>query len=584
MTVFMLATVSALTSLSYLFIRQSLLAAPDASLKRLELSGLLFNLLMYFNVLINLLVSFEQPKLVYFSIMAVIFSTTGITLRVTLSTVLLSLASLYLFALKLPDELFGQYVSIGIATAFASISMTTLLRQAILRQIDARLLADELAAKAQSLADTDMLTGIPNRRAMFDKIDYLVQQRRPFWMGIIDLDGFKGINDVYGHVIGDRLLRAVVERARAMDTEGATFGRIGGDEFIAILPGTIGEDEVREIGDRSIETISEPYTVESLDLSVGASAGFAHFPSMGSSSAQLYEKADFALYKAKSQFRGQCIVFDTAEDKEMKQAIAIERELRESNLEEELYLLFQPQYSPCMKRVVGFEALARWQNANLGLVRPDHFIRAAERAGHIRKVTDILFSKGLAELSNWPGDISLSFNLSGQDISNQAFIMSLLGKIMASGVSPARLEFEITETAVMSDLEISKAVLETLRASGCKIALDDFGSGYSSFEYLDQLPLDKVKVDRSFVRKVAHSETSREIVAGLIGLCRKLDLRCVLEGVETESEMAILTPMEPDLIQGYLFGKPMPAHEARKLVLDQDNVEFEERATAPHSA
>lgn len=580
----MLATISTLTSLSYFFVRQHVLAGPEVSLKRLELSGLLVNLLMYLNVLSYLLVHFEQTKIIYFALMAVIFSTTGITLRVTLFSVLLSLVTLYLFASRLPGELFTQYVSIGIATAFASISMTTLLRQAILRQIDARLLADELATKSRHLADTDMLTGVPNRRAMFDKIDYLVQQRRPFWMGIIDLDGFKGINDVYGHIVGDRLLRAVVERAKAMDVEGVTFGRIGGDEFIAILPGSMNEDEVRQMGDRSIETMSAPYLIDSFDLTVGASAGFAHFPSMGSSSAQLYEKADFALYKAKSQFRGQCIVFDTAEDQEMKQAIAIERELRESNLENELYLLFQPQYSPCMKRVVGFEALARWQNANLGLVRPDHFIRAAERAGHIRKVTDILFTKGLAEISNWPEDVSLSFNLSGQDISNQAFIMSLLGKIMASGISPSRLEFEITETAVMSDLEESKAVLESLRASGCKIALDDFGSGYSSFEYLDELPLDKVKVDRSFVRKVAHSETSREIVAGLIGLCRKLDLRCVLEGVETESEMAILTPMEPDLIQGYLFGKPMPADEARKLVLDQEDIPIKVRAATRHSA
>jgi diguanylate cyclase (GGDEF)-like protein len=579
-----LASISAVTAISYYLIRRYFLTAEKVTLGRLELACITINMLIYINVLAYFTLYFHMGKLVYFALMAVIFSTTGVTLRATLFSVLLSLATLYWFASDLTPTLFAQYLSIGIASAFAAISMALLLRRAILQQIDARLLADELATKARHLADTDMLTGVPNRRAMFDRIDYLVQQRRPFWMGIFDLDGFKGINDVYGHVTGDRLLRAVVERAKTMDMEGATFGRIGGDEFIAILPGTLSEEEVRRIGDRSIETISDPYQVDSLDLTVGASAGFAHFPSMGSSSAQLYEKADFALYKAKSQFRGQCIVFDTAEDQEMKQAIAIERELRESNLEEELYLLFQPQYSPCMKRVVGFEALARWQNANLGLVRPDHFIRAAERAGHIRKVTDILFTKGLAELSKWPTDISLSFNLSGQDISNQAFIMSLLGKIMASGVSPTRLEFEITETAVMSDLETSKAVLDTLRASGCKIALDDFGSGYSSFEYLDELPLDKVKVDRSFVRKVAHSESSREIVAGLIGLCRKLDLRCVLEGVETESEMAILTPMEPDLIQGYLFGKPMPADEARKLVLDQEDIPIKVRAATRHSA
>jgi EAL domain-containing protein (putative c-di-GMP-specific phosphodiesterase class I) len=217
-----------------------------------------------------------------------------------------------------------------------------------------------------------------------------------------------------------------------------------------------------------------------------------------------------------------------------------------------------------------WSALRPWRAGRipkLGLVRPDHFIRAAERSGHIRKVTGILFTKGLAALAKWPRDISLSFNLSAQDISDQVLHPVPAGrKIMESGIPPHRIEFEITETAVMSDLENSRQLLETLRSSGCKIALDDFGSGYSSFEYLDQLPLDKVKIDRSFIRKVSHSNTSREIVAGIIGLCRKLDLRCVLEGVETESEMTILSPMKPDLIQGYLYGRPMKDSDARRMI------------------
>jgi diguanylate cyclase (GGDEF)-like protein len=568
-TLHILASLSILTAMSFLALWRYLSQARQISLKRLELAGLSANMLIYLNVLIYLLINFEQAKLVYFALMAVVFSTTGVTLRITLFCVTLSLATLYWFASGLPSDLFSQFVSIGVATAVAAFGMASLLRKAILRQIDARLLADELAAKAQRLADTDMLTGVPNRRAIFQKIDYFVQQRRPFWMGILDLDGFKAINDVYGHMVGDRLLCAIVERARDINLEGVTFGRIGGDEFIAILPGSMTEEDIERLGKSTIEAITRPYPIDFMELTIGASAGFAHFPSMGSSSAQLYEKADFALYKAKAYHRGQCILFDTAEDEEMKQAIAIERELRECDLEQELYLLFQPQYSPCQQRVVSFEALARWQNPKLGLVRPDHFIRAAERSGYIRKVTDILFTKSLAELSKWPQDISLSFNLSAQDISNQAFILSLLGKIMESGISPARIEFEITETAVMSDLEASKELLQTLRASGCKIALDDFGSGYSSFEYLDQLPLDKVKIDRSFIRKVAYSTTSREIVAGIIGLCRKLELRCVLEGVETEDEMTILSPMKPDLIQGYLYGRPLSDSEARDMIAQQ---------------
>lgn len=569
-----LGSLSAFTAFCFYLLRQHVLTEQSTSLLRLELSGLLINLLLYTNVLVYLLINFEQSKLVYFAMLAVVFSTTAVTLRITLASVFLSLTTLYWFASSLSTELFDQYVSIGVATAFGSLAMATLLRKAILQQIDARLLADRLAAKARRLADTDMLTGVPNRRAIFEKIDYLVQQRRPFWMGIFDLDGFKAINDVYGHIVGDDLLCAVVNRASALNIEGATFGRIGGDEFVAIFTGQVDAKTAEHLGATVIDAISTPYPVDLLQLSIGASAGFSHFPSMGASGAQLYEKADYALFKAKTQTRGQCVLFDTAEDEEMKRAIEIERALREGDLEQELFLLYQPQYSPEQERVVGFEALARWQSPKLGLVRPDLFIRAAERAGHIRRVTNILFSKGLAEMAHWPTDISLSFNLSAQDISDRAFILSLLGQIMKSGIAPQRIEFEITETAVMTDLDTSSKLLEELQASGCRIALDDFGSGYSSFEYIDQLPLDKVKIDRSFVRKVAHSNTSREIVAGVIGLCRKLDLRCVLEGVETQAEMDILGKLQPDLIQGYLFGRPMSAEDAKRKILEQDGAKL----------
>jgi len=566
-----LASISSFTALMFIVLRRYVLINGKITFHNLELSGLLANMLIYINVLSYLLINFEQSKLIYFALMAVVFSTTGVTLRITSFCVALSLATLYWFASSLPPELFSQYVSIGVATAFAAFGMASLLRKAILRQIDARLLADKLAAKAHRLAATDMLTGVPNRRAIFEKIDYLVQHNRPFWMGIFDLDGFKAINDVYGHIVGDRLLCAIVDRAEKIDLEGVTFGRIGGDEFIAILPGDLTEEQIKRLSKDSIEAISRPYAIDSMQLTIGASAGFSHFPSMGCSSAQLYEKADYALYKAKVHHRGQCVLFDKAEDQEMKQAIEIERELREADLEGELFLLFQPQFSPEQQRVVGFEALARWQSPKLGLVRPDLFIRAAERSGHIRKVTDILFKKGLATLATWPSDISLSFNLSGQDLSDRIFVVSLLGQVMRSGISPSRIEFEITETAVMSDLATSTTLLAALRGSGCKVALDDFGSGYSSFEYLDQFPLDKVKIDRSFVRKVPHSATSREIVAGIISLCRKLDLRCVLEGVETEDEMAILSVLEPDLIQGYLYGRPMPGEQVLDLINTQDN-------------
>ncbi|MEM5473894.1 EAL domain-containing protein [Hoeflea sp. AS60] len=572
----MFSLISTTTALSFYLFHRYLTSNRKMSLARLEMHGLAMHLFMYLNLLSYLLVYNVQTRYIYFVVLAFIFAITGATTRTVMISVPLTLATLYWFSTSLPSDLYAEYVSITVATAFASISMTGLLRHAIIRQIDARLLADEMTVKAQTLADSDMLTGIPNRRAIFERIDNLVERGTPFWLGIFDLDGFKGINDVYGHSMGDRLLRAAVERAMEMASEGVMIGRIGGDEFAAIIPGDLTELQVKKLVGSRILAITAPYIIENQELSVGASAGFSHFPNMGTYSAQLYEQADFALYKAKTHFRGQCILFDTTDNKEMEHAIAIERELREGNLEEELFILFQPQYSPSKQRVVSFEALARWRNPRLGLVGPDHFIRVAERSGFIQKVTDILFRKGLAELKRWPDDISLSFNLSARDISDQTFVLSLLGKIMKAEISPSRLEFEITETAVMSDLATSSAVLDSLRSSGCKIALDDFGSGYSSFEYLDQLPLDKVKIDRNFIRKVPHSITSREIVAAIIGLCSKLNLRCVLEGVETEDEMTLLAALQPDLIQGYLFGRPMSGEDARQLIAEQQQSNAEQ--------
>jgi diguanylate cyclase (GGDEF)-like protein len=290
MNLIILGSLSALTAMIFVALRYYLSSERLVSLKRLELAGFSANMLIYLNVTIYFLINFEETKLVYFAMMAVVFSTTGVTLRITFTSVLLSLMTLYFFASGLPSELFDQYVSIGIATAVAAFGMASLLRKAILRQIDARLLADKLASRAQRLADTDVLTGVPNRRAVFEKIDYLVSQGKPFWMGIFDLDGFKAINDVYGHSMGDRLLCAIVDRAIEINVEGAKFGRIGGDEFLAILPGTRSEEEIKHIGKHTIEAISRPYPIDLLDLTVGASAGFAHFPTMGSSSAQLYEK------------------------------------------------------------------------------------------------------------------------------------------------------------------------------------------------------------------------------------------------------------------------------------------------------
>ncbi|MGQ3077838.1 MAG: putative bifunctional diguanylate cyclase/phosphodiesterase [Allorhizobium sp.] len=555
-----LGGISLLTAVSYTAFRWLLLPAGRTSLPRLEAVGFATNLLMYSNVLAYMLLHFEEQKLIYFVLMAVVFSTSGVTLRATLASVVLSIGSLFWFSAQASPDVAKQFVFIGLATSFAAFGMASLLRKAILRQIDARLLADQLAAR-------DSLTGIANRRSVFSRIDELVEEKKPFWVGILDLDGFKSINDIYGHAVGDHLLCEVVERLKLRQRQGLEFGRIGGDEFAVVIEGDPGEIEVEAFGNSLIYDISQDYDFQPLQLSVSGTIGFAQFPEMGTTARQIYEKADFALYRGKQFARHQSTIFTVDQDKEMRESLALERALREARMEDEFHLLFQPQFDIAARRVVSFEALARWQSPTLGPVRPDRFIRAAERAGLIQQVTRILFGKALDALELWPDEITISFNLSAQDLADRAFVFSLVAQVHARGISPARIEFEITETAVMKDIATSRILLEDLSSAGFKIALDDFGSGYSSFEYIDQLPLNKVKIDKSFVRKVADSVTSREVVAAIITLCRNLHLKCVLEGVETESEMATLAPLSPQLIQGYLFGRPMSQRDVLSLLL-----------------
>lgn len=555
----LLAGLSALTVIACLSMWRWLRNDRSVTLARVELVGLAANLLIYANVALYMLLSFQEPKLIYFVLMAVAFSTSGATFRVIAVSVGLAMATLFWFAAKVSPATLDQYVSIGIAASVVAIGMSYLLRKALSQQVSARLKADALTEHAQYLAATDMLTSLPSRRRIFDEVDAAVAAKRPFWLGLIDLDGFKAINDAYGHALGDELLEAVAGRIRSTLTADSRFGRLGGDEFAWLLPGDLSSQQIEETARDLILLISQPYRVAGRQVHVGATIGFCHCSSAPSGSAEVYENADYALYTAKDSRRGDVLVFSAGHRQAMSEASALERALREADIEAEFSVQFQPQFSLASNRIVGFEALARWNSPVLGPVRPDLFIRAAERSGQIIDLTPALLRKALAEAATWPSDISMSFNLSANDVADPTLAPSLLSAIAASGVAPARVQFELTETSVMRDVARSKAVLDQLVAAGCSVALDDFGSGYSSFGHLNQLPLDTLKIDRGFIRQITTSPASREIVAGMLRLCQTLGLSCVLEGVETTEELEILRPLGADLIQGYLFGTPVDA-------------------------
>lgn len=417
--------------------------------------------------------------------------------------------------------------------------------------------AERLSTENARLAMTDSLTALPNRRFFFARLEAAIEvarrDRARFAVGVLDLDRFKPINDTYGHVLGDRLLEEVGRRLAALANDDTILARLGGDEFGIIL--FDGCDDVETIGKFFCEVISRPYKVDEMQVTIGCSAGFAIFPDAGETAHMLFDRSDYALYHAKSEQRGECVLFSVEHEIKIRSERAIETALQIADLDAELSLYVQPIADLRTMRITTVEALARWKRPGIGDIAPEQFIASAERFGLIQKMTQILFGKALDALAELPADLRLSFNLSANDIVSPEAVGFLLGEIGRRAFSPHRLIFELTETALMRDFDLAVAGIGELRAAGCSVVLDDFGTGYSSLNYLRRLPIDKVKVDRSFVTNEGSDEG---ILAAIRGLCDNLRLRCVVEGIETPSQLALVRNLGYDEGQGYLLGRPVP--------------------------
>jgi diguanylate cyclase (GGDEF)-like protein len=413
------------------------------------------------------------------------------------------------------------------------------------------------------LANIDSLTGLPNRRSFFSSLNALAEQgsgdTADFHMGLIDLDGFKQVNDIYGHSSGDLVLREVGARLLELADPAIFFARLGGDEFGIIIQRRLSEDELDRIGQTLCERLSRPYTIGGNTAELSGTIGWAGLPPASVSVAEIFERADAALYVGKESRRGTAVVFSAEHEHRVRRASLVAQELKAANLDAELYLEFQPIYDVGTQSVVGFEALGRWRSPKLGQVRPDEFIRIAERTDLIRVVTEVLLRKALEEAARWPAHMFLSFNLSALDISSVPRARRLLDIVQEGPTDAERVHFEVTETAVTRDFRQARASLSLIKQVGCHVSLDDFGTGYSSLSYVHRLPFDTIKIDRSFVAEVDTDIASAKIVRSVMDLCRNLGLECVVEGVETESQRDIVTALGGRVMQGYLFGKPMPA-------------------------
>jgi diguanylate cyclase (GGDEF)-like protein/PAS domain S-box-containing protein len=427
---------------------------------------------------------------------------------------------------------------------------------------------DRKAAEARiaHLGHHDQLTDLPHGAALQRHLNTVLEQARAAGESLailrLDLDRFKEANDLFGQSVGDAALREVADRFRAA-AAGAYLARSGGDEFSFVAEGPQ-PSGAEALAERLREAIDGEISVAGHALRVGASIGVAVFPSDGSDVATLMANADAALQRAKADGRGTVRFFDGATDKHLRELRALQHDLR-SAVTRELIIHYQPQLS-ISRRLVGFEALLRWWHPTQGLIPPATFIPLAEDSGLIFTIGAWVLREACREAASWPKPAQLSVNLSPVQF-RQGDLTGLVRQILSeTGLAPARLELEITEGALINDYDRAMAILRELKSLGVHIALDDFGTGYSSLSYLQSFPIDKIKIDRSFVSNLEGTQQSASIIRGIIALAHGLTLPVVAEGVETENQFAFLAREGCDEVQGHLFGRPGPIEQYAHLI------------------
>lgn len=429
------------------------------------------------------------------------------------------------------------------------------------KMIDGRAELKRLSDENARLASVDMLTDLPNRRHFLNTLDSILadadERVGQLAVGVIDLDGFKPINDLHGHVVGDQVLSQVAERLQRLAGDQVIVARLGGDEFGLILQSFESEDELLAFGSAICAELSAPFETFSAIANIGCSIGFSILDDTATAAKSLYERADFALYHAKQNGRGRPVIFSDAHETALRRQSVLDQALRQADFAAELDVVFQPLVSASGCRTVAFEALARWDSPQIGPVAPSAFIPVAERNDLIFNLTHSLLRKALAAARDWPDDIAIAFNLSVRDLTSPASILRIISIVNESGVAPHRIDFEVTESALIPDFDLAQDSIRALKALGAHISLDDFGTGYSSLSYVHRLPLDQIKIDRTFVINIETETACRDIVRTVVNLCGDLGIDCVVEGIENEAQAKIVTGLGGAVMQGDYFGQPM---------------------------
>ncbi|MDQ1521364.1 MAG: hypothetical protein QOI55_2437 [Actinomycetota bacterium] len=413
----------------------------------------------------------------------------------------------------------------------------------------------------------DNLTGLPNRVFFQQRLADQLKRRRPtdpqIAVMLIDLDRFKEINDTLGHATGDLLLQEVAGRLRRSVADSVTVARLGGDEFALLDPVQSGQESAVALARALREELRRPFAYQDLELEVSATIGVAVAPGHGRDASTLLRRADVAMYAAKNTASG-VTAYGENLDENSPRKLTLVGELRSVIEHEGLALYYQPKLEIATGRVIGVEALVRWPHPVEGLIPPDEFVPIAERTGLIGPMTDFVLRTALAQCRQWEEaghHLSVAVNLSARSLLDADLVDDIARALVVSGVDASKLVLEITETSVMSDAEYAMRVLHRLSSMGLTLAIDDFGTGYSSLSYLKSLPVDEVKIDKSFVLNMQDDENDAVIVRSIIDLARNLRLRVVAEGVETADAWAALRNMDCDIAQGYFISRPLPADQ-----------------------